>query len=60
MSSRLDPDALPSTQVVAERIFRTLERFLHVEAASGAVLIAAALIALVWANSPFGEGYEYF
>jgi NhaA family Na+:H+ antiporter len=60
VSSRLDPDALPSAQVVAERIFRTLERFLHIEAASGAVLIAAAVIALVWANSPFGEGYEHF
>lgn len=39
-------------------ILRSLERFVHVEAASGIVLLAAAMLALVWANSPAGELYE--
>jgi Na+:H+ antiporter, NhaA family len=40
------------------RIFGPLERFLHVEAASGLVLLAAAVLALLWANSPWARAYE--
>ncbi|MCL4432556.1 MAG: Na+/H+ antiporter NhaA [Epsilonproteobacteria bacterium] len=36
---------------------RQLESFLHLEAASGFVLLLFALIALVWANSPFSSSY---
>jgi Na+:H+ antiporter, NhaA family len=36
---------------------RPLERFLHIEAASGLLLLLAAAVALVWANSPWSEGY---
>ena len=36
---------------------RPLERFLQVEAASGILLLIAAAVALVWANSPWAEGY---
>lgn len=36
---------------------RQLENFLHLEAASGFVLLLFALIALVWANSPFSSSY---
>lgn len=36
---------------------RQLERFLHLEAASGFVLLLFALIALVWANSPLRSSY---
>lgn len=36
---------------------RPLTRFLEVEAASGIVLLIAAAIALIWANSPWGETY---
>lgn len=49
---------LPRTQVLAERAFAALERFLHIEAASGIVLVAAALAALLWANSPFAPSYH--
>ncbi|HEX7480706.1 MAG TPA: Na+/H+ antiporter NhaA, partial [Polyangiales bacterium] len=35
-----------------------IERFLAIEAASGIVLLTAALIALLWANSPYHEAYE--
>jgi NhaA family Na+:H+ antiporter len=35
-----------------------LERFLHVEASSGIVLLIAAAVALVWANSGWHAAYE--
>jgi Na+:H+ antiporter, NhaA family len=36
---------------------RPLERFLRIEAASGILLLIAAAVALVWANSPWVESY---
>jgi NhaA family Na+:H+ antiporter len=39
---------------------RPVERFLHIEAASGIVLLIAAAIALSWANSPWGDSYASF
>jgi NhaA family Na+:H+ antiporter len=33
-------------------------RFTTIEAASGVVLLAATLVALVWANSPWSDGYR--
>lgn len=47
-------------QRIAHKAFTALEHFLHVEAASGIVLLAAALAALVWANSPFASIYHAF
>ena len=49
---------MPRTQLLAERAFVTLERFLHVEAASGIVLLVAAAVALIWGNSPFAHSYH--
>lgn len=49
---------LPRTQALAERAFHSLERFLHIEAVSGIVLLIAAAIALIWANSPFADSYH--
>jgi NhaA family Na+:H+ antiporter len=46
-------------QLVAERVFNALERFLYVEAVSGIVLLAAAAVALAWANSPAADSYEH-
>jgi NhaA family Na+:H+ antiporter len=43
---------------VAARVFDALERFLHIEAVSGIVLLAAALAALLWANSPLAGSYQ--
>lgn len=37
---------------------RPLERFIHVQAASGIVLLVCAAIALAWANSPWGATYH--
>ncbi|EOG3622675.1 Na+/H+ antiporter NhaA [Pseudomonas putida] len=50
---------LPRAQELAERAFANFERFLHIEAVSGIVLLVAALAALVWANSPAAESYEH-
>jgi Na+:H+ antiporter, NhaA family len=35
-----------------------LRNFLHTESAGGVVLVVAALVALVWANSPWKASYE--
>ncbi|HET9953670.1 MAG TPA: Na+/H+ antiporter NhaA [Polyangiaceae bacterium] len=37
---------------------RPLERFLHIEAASGILLLLAAAVALLWANSSWQHGYH--
>ncbi len=44
-------------QAAAERALATVERFLHIEAVGGVVLLAAAGIALIWANSPLVDSY---
>lgn len=54
------PESWASARRVTNRIVRPLGRFLHVEAASGMVLLAAAVVALVWANSPGSASYEHF
>lgn len=42
---------------MTERIIRPLRDFLHQEAAAGVLLVGAAVVALVWANSPWSDGY---
>ncbi len=58
MNKKFTPSNLPPAQVLAERAFQSLERFLHIEAASGIVLLAAAALALIWANSLFANSYH--
>jgi NhaA family Na+:H+ antiporter len=41
-----------------DRLVSPFKAFIHTEAAGGAVLFAAAVAALVIANSPLGPGYE--
>ena len=43
-----------------QRILAPVEHFLEIEAASGIVLMLAAIAALVWANSPWSETYDAF
>jgi Na+:H+ antiporter, NhaA family len=57
--SRPSSPPLPSAQLVAERVFGALDRFLHVEAVSGIVLLVAAAAALLWANSPQAASYDH-
>ncbi|EJN37340.1 Na+/H+ antiporter NhaA [Pseudomonas sp. GM84] len=49
---------MPRAQRIAQRAFATLERFLHIEAVSGIVLLIAAVTALIWANSPAAASYD--
>ncbi|HEX7114631.1 MAG TPA: Na+/H+ antiporter NhaA [Steroidobacter sp.] len=51
--------SLPPAHLVAQRVFSAIERFLHVEAVSGIVLLVAAATALVWANSPASASYHH-
>ena len=53
-SERIGPPA------AIDRLLEPLERFLHVEAAGGIVLLACTVVALVAANSPFAEAYGHF
>lgn len=47
-----------SDRLVARTIVRPLRRFADTEAASGVLMLAMAVVALVWANSPAGDSYE--
>ncbi|WDY56089.1 Na+/H+ antiporter NhaA [Pseudomonas sp. PSKL.D1] len=49
---------LPRAQRIAQRAFANIERFLHIEAVSGIVLLIAAIAALIWANSPAAASYD--
>jgi NhaA family Na+:H+ antiporter len=58
-----DGDAVHRTWVHSERyiprrFIRPIQSFMDIEAASGVVLLIAAVGALWWANSPFRDTYE--
>ncbi len=65
-----DPEALgrqrihrtwvTSDRVVVRTFVQPIVRFAQIEAAGGLVLLAAAVVALVWANGPFRETYTTF
>lgn len=52
------PEAWLPARRVALAMRRPVERFLDIEAASGLLLIVAAVVSLVWANSPWAAGYD--
>ncbi|MDP8957548.1 MAG: Na+/H+ antiporter NhaA [Actinomycetota bacterium] len=41
-----------------QRVAAPILEFFQIEAAGGIVLVGAAALALIWANSPWGEAYE--
>ncbi|MGN0064305.1 MAG: Na+/H+ antiporter NhaA [Nocardioides sp.] len=53
------PTYIESDRVLA-RVGRPLREFLRIEAAGSVLLLLAAAVALVWANSPWGDGYDAF
>lgn len=55
----IPPEAWAPARRLALSVRGSIDRFLHIEAAGGFVLLAAAAIALVWANSPWGESYDH-
>jgi Na+:H+ antiporter, NhaA family len=58
MSDSGRPTWIGSDRPLARLVARPLARFLHVEAAGGILLLAATVVALVWANSPWQESYQ--
>ncbi|MEX2081586.1 MAG: Na+/H+ antiporter NhaA [Dehalococcoidia bacterium] len=42
---------------IAQAVARPLQSFIRTEAASGIILLAGAIIALLWVNSPWDESY---
>ena len=63
MNPGLLPSAQPSFLHSDRRLARAAQpiaRFLHIEAAGGLLLIAATVVALVWANSPWQAAYDSF
>src|SRR4029453_10130499 len=57
--NRIDQAPSPQPPSGVKRILRPLEQFLHVESASGLVLLLATATALLWANSPWKASYEH-
>lgn len=57
MSAHHASDEVSLPQEPIDRLIKPLNNFLHVEAASGIVLLACALVALVAANSALSEQY---
>jgi len=54
------PEAWEPLLSLARMARRPLDAFLRIEAASGILLLVAAAVALVWANSPWASTYAAF
>ena len=57
---RLGPVYTESDRPLARLVARPVREFLRIETAGSVLLLAAALIALVWANSPAADSYDSF
>lgn len=55
---RITETVYKPSQTPISQLLRPLHRFMHMEASSGIVLFLAAVVALVWANSPWHHTYE--
>ncbi len=49
-----------SDRKIPKGFVQPIMRFMQLEASGGSVLLIAAVIALIWANAPFGESYKTF
>ncbi|MFO0568990.1 MAG: Na+/H+ antiporter NhaA [Polyangiaceae bacterium] len=57
-AERAQPGVWPRVHRLRRRLAGPIERFLAIEAASGIVLLAVALLALAWANSAWAPSYH--
>ena len=48
---------LGSDRLLARTVAQPINRFLHIEASGGLILVGAAVVALVWVNSPWDASY---
>ena len=44
--------------MIREKIITPFKKFIQIEALSGILLLAATIVALIWANSPYGDLYQ--
>ena len=58
-STDLPPGASQGARRIVGQVMGPIGRFLHIEAASGIILLVTAVVALVWANSPWASVYEH-
>ena len=54
----MNPNSEVITRQPFNRLIQPFQNFARQEAASGIVLFTAAVVALIWANSSWGHGYE--
>src|SRR5690349_5039773 len=52
------PEAWEAARLAARQLVYPIQRVLAIEATSGLLLLAAAVVALLWANSPLGGAYH--
>ncbi|CAN5786493.1 Na+/H+ antiporter NhaA [soil metagenome] len=57
MKSSTAPPAATVPPAPVDRVLAPFREFIRLEASGGIVLILAALIALIWANSPWSDSY---
>jgi NhaA family Na+:H+ antiporter len=55
-----EPSFIQGDRALADKVVRPIARFLQIEIAGGVLLLAATVVALVWANSPWQASYESF
>ncbi len=46
--------------VLVEKLTSPIQRFMELETAGGLLLVLITIVAMVWANSPWGAAYEHF
>lgn len=54
------PNKLPLGHRITQSVSDQISRFVHIEAVGGIALILAAIVALIWANSYYAQGYHDF
>ncbi len=59
-TERVHETWIHSDRKIPRGFVRPIMRFTQIEASSGSILLIAAVIALIWANAPFGESYAKF
>lgn len=57
---RIHKTWIHSDQFIPSRFMRPIQNFMRIEAASGIIMLVAAVIAVLWANASFGETYFEF
>jgi NhaA family Na+:H+ antiporter len=51
---------IDSNRFVPRRFVRPIQKFMQIEASTGGILLFMAVAAMIWANSPWADGYFHF